>query len=352
MRDPAVDGYPASAAGRDRFVLERRGPRTPRDQWHPHGVFVEDERAADGRPARIATVLLTGRECPWRCTMCDLWRDTIDTDTPRGTIPAQIAAARMATRGDGAAVSGMKLYNAGSFFDPRAVPEADYDDVAATLDGLSHVVVESHPALVGPRLDRWLAALARHAEQSSVRSMPQLEVAMGLETAHEEALDRLNKRFTLARFAEAARALADRRVALRVFLLIAPPFVPPAEQEAWLLRSVDAAFACGAAVVSLVPTRTGNGALDDLAEWGWFRAPDLEDIERSFALALAHARGRGRLFVDVWDLERFASCAHCFAARRDRLAAMNLAQRVLPPIACPSELHTASDERRRGTVLR
>ena len=53
----------------------------------------------------------------------------------------------------------MKLYNAGSFFDPRAVPEADYDDVAAALAGLSRVIVESHPALVGPRVDRLLASL-------------------------------------------------------------------------------------------------------------------------------------------------------------------------------------------------
>jgi hypothetical protein len=157
---------------------------------------------------------------------------------------------------------------------------------------------------------------------------------MGLETAHPVALDRLNKRFTLEGFAEAARALDDRGVALRVFLLITPPFVPSHEQDAWLLRSVDAAFSCGASVVSLVPTRPGNGAIDALAESGWFRAPDLEDIERSVALALGHARGRGRVFVDVWDLERFAHCSHCTAARRDRLEAMNLEQRVLPSRPC------------------
>ncbi len=45
----------------------------------------------------------------------------------------------------------MKLYNAGSFFDPRAVPESDYDDIAAQLVGLERVIVESHPALIGAR---------------------------------------------------------------------------------------------------------------------------------------------------------------------------------------------------------
>jgi archaeosine synthase beta-subunit len=334
---PDVGRYPATASARDRFVLERRGPRPQHDAWRYQGLIVEDERTADGGRARTATVLLTGRECPWRCAMCDLWSYTTVTDTPPGAIPAQLAAARSAVGDEPIPVCVMKLYNAGSFFDPRAVPEADYDGVAEALTGLSRVIVESHPALVGPRVDRLLAALDRHRgrEQRSA----QLEVAMGLETAHPVALERLNKRFTLERFAQAATALDDRAVALRVFLLISPPFVPSHEQDAWLLRSVDAAFACGAAVVSLVPTRPGNGAIDALADSGSFRAPDLDDIERSFALALSHARGRGRLFVDVWDLERFAHCPHCTAWRRDRLQAMNLEQVVLPQRPCPAGDH-------------
>jgi hypothetical protein len=228
----------------------------------------------------------------------------------------------------------MKLYNAGSFFDPRAVPETDYDAIAAAAAGLSRVIVESHPALVGARVDRLLEAIARHPGPDGRTA--QLEVAMGLETAHPGALDRLNKRFTVARFAAAAGALDQRGVALRVFLLISPPFIPPDEQDAWLLRSVDTAFSCGASLVSLVPTRSGNGALEALADAGWFRAPSLEDIERSVALALTLARGRARVLVDLWDLERFAHCRRCFAPRRARLQTMNLEQRVLPPHACAS----------------
>jgi radical SAM enzyme (TIGR01210 family) len=282
----------------------------------------------------MATVLLTGRECPWRCAMCDLWKYTTVADTPRGAIASQVTDARSALREAPTAVTGMKLYNAGSFFDPRAVPEADYAAIAAALAGLERVIVESHPSLVGTRVDRLLDALARHPAADGRRA--ELEVAMGLETAHEAALDRLNKRFTLAGFARAAGALAQRDVALRVFLLISPPFVDQGDQDLWLLRSVDAAFSCGASVVSLVPTRAGNGAVESLADAGWFLQPALEDIERSFALALTHARDRGRVFVDAWDLERFAHCQDCFAPRRARLQAMNLAQRVLPACPCPS----------------
>ena len=330
MRDEGL--YPATGSARDRFVLERRGRRPHHDPWRSQGLIVEDECTADGNRARMATVLLTGRECPWRCAMCDLWTYTTVSDTPVGAIPAQIAAARSALENDTMPVTGMKLYNAGSFFDPRAVPEADYDAVAGALTGLSRVIVESHPALVGPRVDRLLAALDRHRAHD--RTPARLEVAMGLETAHPDALDRLNKRITLEDFARAAETLDERGVTLRVFLLISPPFIPGDEQDAWLLRSIDAAFSFGASVVSLVPTRPGNGAIDALAAAGAFRAPDLDDIERSIALALRHARGRGRVFVDLWDLDRFTRCPHCAASRRDRLQAMNLAQIVLAERPC------------------
>jgi radical SAM enzyme (TIGR01210 family) len=325
--------YPTTGLARDRFVLDRRGPRTPHDAWRYQNLIVEDGRTAEGPIAAVATVFLTGRECPWRCVMCDLWQYTITTDTPAGAIPAQIAAARLALEQQRDSVTRIKLYNAGSFFDPRAVPEGDYDDIAGQLGGLVRVIVESHPALIGARLDRFLEALNRRRAASGVPV--QLEVAMGLETASRDALERLHKRMTVGQFAAAAEALRSRGVALRTFLLISPPFVPADEQDVWLLHSIDVALSCGAAVVTLVPTRPGNGALEAVAAEGDFRAPRLEDIERSFELAQAHHHDRGRIFVDLWDLERFASCPHCFEPRRRRLHTMNLEQRQLPPHSCP-----------------
>jgi archaeosine synthase beta-subunit len=321
--------YPSSAAARDRYVLDRRTPRPAHDPWRAQGLLVEDERAADGTIARVATVFLTGRECPWRCVMCDLWRHTTEHDTPRGAIAAQVAAARKTLDESREPVSQMKLYNAGSFFDPRAVPEADYDAVAAHLDGFPRIIVESHPSLVGARTATFLDALRRH------QPSPALEVAMGLETAHPGALERLHKRMTVDGFLLAARRLESLGVARRVFLLVSPPFVPAAEQDEWLLRSIDVALAAGATVVSLIPTRPGNGALEGLAEQGSFRSPRLHDLERSFALAHDRVtRGRARIFADLWDLERFADCAHCLDARRARLRAMNLGQRHQPEVIC------------------
>ena len=110
---------------------------------------------------------------------------------------------------------------------------------------------------------------------------------MGLETAHPAALEALNKRMTLDDFARAAGDLRRRGVSLRVFVLIGPPFVPADEQDAWLLESVAFAEACGAAVISLIPARAGNGAMEALTAQKLFRAPTPEDIERSLNLVLA-----------------------------------------------------------------
>ena len=277
-------------------------------------------------------MFLVGRECPWRCAMCDLWRYTTTGDTPPGAIAGQVAAARSELPAEGAPVTAMKLYNAGNFFDPRAVPEGDYDAVADALAGLSHVIVESHPALVGPRVDRLRAALERHR---GGQAAPSLEVAMGLETVHGAALERLNKKMTVEEFVVAAGRLQSLGVGLRVFLLVSPPFVPPAEQDYWLLRSIEAACDAGASAIALIPTRPGNGALDAVAADGCFQPPTLGDLERSLDLALAEAAARSaRVFADLWDLERLAACAHCFDARRERLRRTNLDQQRQPMACC------------------
>lgn len=331
------DPFPNAPPARDRFVLDRRGPRPEHDPWRHQGVLVEEERSAAGDRARVATVFLTGRECPWRCTMCDLWRFTTIDDTPPGAIPRQVAAARSEGEAAHGPLDGMKLYNAGSFFDPRAVPDADYEPIAAAVAGIRHIVVESHPALVSERrgrVDRWLDLLT--ATQQPSDHGPRLEVAMGLETAHPDALDRLNKRFTVDGFRRAAAALAGRGIAVRIFLLVSPPFIPSPEQDDWLRHSLDVSFASGATVVSLVPTRAGNGAIEALADAGLFRPPSVADLERSLELALVHADGRGRVFADLWDLERFATCTACAGARRQRLHRMNLEQQIAPGVQCPA----------------
>src|SRR5208337_2007910 len=160
-----------------------------------------------------------------------------------------------------------------------------------------------------------------------------LEVAIGLETVQPGVLPRLNKRFKLTDFARAAGFLRKAGIALRAFVLVKPPFVTEPEGLEWAVKSSQFAFSCGASVVSLIPTRPGNGALDQLILTGEFSPPRLSTLERALELSL-DLRG-GRVFADTWDLAHFSACSNCLDQRRQRLHSMNLRQEFLPRIDCP-----------------
>ena len=316
--------YPTGRTARDRFVVDRRGSRPARDPWKHQGVVVEPEPDEAGHLRTTATVFLTGLECAWRCVMCDLWHFTTDTDTPAGAIAAQVRDARNGLDAEGVEPDVWKLYNASSFFDRRAVPPTDDQHVADLVGRASLVVVESHPALVGDRAWRFRDRLAQTGTA--------LEVAMGLETVHPEALGAINQGVSVDGFGAAARARRREGVSLRVFLLVHPPFVPVGERREWLRRSVVFARECGASVVSLIATRPGEGALLALAAEGLYVAPTLCDLEQASADAF-ETTGL-RVFADLWDIEQHSRCPHCLDSRRARLERQNAEQRVAAAVTC------------------
>ena len=316
------NSYPDTRRDRDRWILSRRAERQSLDPRRAVTSFVEEERSDSGEVVPVATVFLTNRECPWRCVMCDLWQNTLEESVPAGAIPEQIdrALAGMAARRP--APRQIKLYNSGSFFDPRAIPRDDYPAIAQRVRRFERVIVECHPSLVG-------AEVLRFRDRLEGR----LEVAMGLETAHPVALEKLNKGMTLDDFARAAEFLLRHEVALRAFILVKPPFLPEeAEAQRWAERSIDFAFDCGASVASLIPTRGGNGAMEALASLGQFSPPRLVNLEAAAEYGIGLRRGR--VFADLWDLEKFSQCAVCCDGRRQRLRRMNLGQQVELPIRC------------------
>ncbi len=215
----------------------------------------------------------------------------------------------------------IKLYNSGSFFDPRAIPTGDHEAIAQCVGGFDRVIVESHPALVGD-------ACLRFRDRIGGR----LEVAMGLETAHAEILARLNKHMTLEMFAESARFLQENEIDLRAFILVKPPFMQEAEAVEWARRSVEFAFECGATAATLISTRGGNGALDELTVAGDFSPPS---CERLSALSLKACCSIKEGFFSIFGmLEKWRGCAICRESRIARLRAMNLEQKIADPLVC------------------
>jgi archaeosine synthase beta-subunit len=311
--------YPASNLKRDQWVLERRAGRETLDPQKPYLFFVEQELSASGKILPVATILLTNRECPWRCVMCDLWRNTLTASVPPGAIPAQIDFALSQLP----APRVLKLYNSGSFFDARAIPVEDHPAIANRANNFGRLIVENHPALVDD-----------HCLRFRDRLKCRLEIATGLETVHPDILPKLNKRMTLDQFSVAATFLRSNDIDLRVFVLVQPPFMQPEEAVLWARRSVDFAFDCGATAVTLIPTRGGNGAMEALAANGQFSALRLETLETSFSYGLGLKRGR--VFADLWDAETILSCTICRTARISRLHQMNLSQINLTPVHCQS----------------
>jgi archaeosine synthase beta-subunit len=297
------------------WILARRPARNAVSPDRPNAFLTEVEPSADGTPVDVATVFLTNRECPFRCLMCDLWKNTLETSVERGQIPAQIrwALAQLPS------ARHLKLYNAGNFFDPQAIPPADYAEIVRLAAPFERVIVECHPRLIGRRCWEFRDSL----------SAP-FEVAMGLETVHPEVLPRLNKQMTLEGFARAADALHAHDVAVRAFILVRPPFLTDAEGLAWAKRSLDYAFSLNVECCSLIPTRVGNGAMEQLAEAGLFAPPSLDSLEQAMEYGLSLRAGR--VFLDLWDIDRVSSDVPHRAERIARLARMNLMQRLEPTL--------------------
>jgi archaeosine synthase beta-subunit len=311
--------YPESNSERDKWILERRPGRETLEPYKPYLFFVEKELSVEGEILRVATIFLTNRECPWRCVMCDLWRNTLTTSVAPGTIPVQIDFAL--SQLSGAHV--LKLYNSGSFFDSRAIPVEDLPAIAERASRFDRLIVENHPALIDDHSLRFRDSLKCR-----------LEIAMGLETVHPDILPKLNKRMTLEQFSSAATFLRTHDIDLRVFVLVQPPFMQPHEAVFWAQRSIDFAFDCGASAVTLIPTRGGNGAMEALAGKQQFSVPQLETLETSFRYGLGLKRGR--VFADLWNAETIASCPVCRTQRISRLRDMNLSQVNLALVRCDS----------------
>lgn len=293
------------------------------DAHRPYGFFVEEEPAAPGVPVPVATIFLTNKECAYRCTMCDLWKNTLDGPTPQGAVPEQIrwALERLP------AARRIKLYNAGSFFDRAAIPVEDHAAIAELVRGFERVVVECHPDLVGDNVLRFRDLLAG----------PQLEVAVGLETANEQALEKLNKGMTVGEFETCTRRLASHGIPVRSFVLVGVPFLRREEWPEATRASIDLSFSAGAEIVSLIPTRMGNGTLEELQRTGDFTPPALSDLERAMEDFLEGEGGKGRaagargmVLADLWNADALPAPACCAAARIERLRAMNTFQRNLP----------------------
>ena len=306
----------STADGRIRSL---RPPRRAVDPYQAHSSIVEVERRPAGQVEQALTVFAAGAECPFTCAFCDLWQWSIEGPTPPGALTRQLEEVLASL--EGRLPDRLKFYNASNFFDHRAVPLLDAERIAELTTAFSGVTVESHANTIGP-------ATLQFAERVRGR----LEVAIGLETIHPGAMKHLNKRLDLARFDIAARLLHDHDIDLRAFVLLGAPFVPTEQSVEWTRRTVEYAVERGAAVVSIIPVRGGNGEMERLENMGAFVPPTLRDLEAAvdacanFSTAVVTA--------DLWDADRLPGCDACRTARVERLRQWNISGLLAAPVTC------------------
>lgn len=290
-------------------VLAARGAKNAVDPWRPYHFLIEPEFSRFRVLEDVATIFLTNRECPFRCVFCDLWKNTLDQETPRGAIPAQIDFALKQLH----ATRHIKLYNSGNFFDSKAIPKDDWPAIAERVQSFSTVIVENHPKLCSEECDRFQQLTGT-----------QLEVAMGLETSHEDTLRMMNKQMTTKDFAIACEGLRRSNILVRSFVLLKPPQTNEQQAIERAIESVRFAIDCGSDCVSVIPVRTGNGWLDHQLKSGRFAPPKLSSLE--IVLRECLSWGGARVFADLWDVRQFADDPAAADVQIARLHAMNITQ--------------------------
>ncbi|QDT91595.1 radical SAM protein [Gimesia algae] len=295
----------------DEQILSARPPKHQVTPQRPYAFLNDTEYRAAGQTAQISTIFLTNRECPFRCLMCDLWKNTLDESLESGQIIEQI---RYALKNLPTA-SQIKLYNSGNFFDAKAIPPEDLPGIARLVKNYDRVIVENHPLLCNQSCLDF---------QQQIRG--QLEIALGLETIHPEILKRLNKRMTLGDFTRANEFLLKHQIQTRAFILLKPPFMAEQEGIDWAIRSVEYAFSQGVTCCSLIPTRAGNGMLELLEQSGQYSLPAFTSIETTLKSCLQ--LNQGRVFMDLWNLDQLYQSEPDLQQRLMRLEQMNLTQTI------------------------
>ncbi len=289
--------------------------------WSIPKVLHSLEPDGKGGDVETTTVFLTGAECPFRCTMCDLWAYTSSERTPVGAIPFQLS--QVLSVGDSDKRRWLKLYNASNFFEPRSIPQEDLAKIAGYCSKFERVIVENHPRFCDDRMQSFA---------QTIRG--QLEVAMGLETIHPVALADMNKGMTLDDFDRAVETCHKLAIDVRAFVLLHPPGIPMPESMEWTWKTVAYALERQVRHVSIIPTRAGNGWIDALVEQTQYQLPTVELVRALYVTRYEHdiqIPYSSVVEFDLWDWDNLkGGCAYCRPILKELISKCNRTQNLIP----------------------
>lgn len=227
--------------------------KTPKTVWWRERDYLEGEVEA-------GVVILPTRGCAWGltggCAMCGYVYDSLPLS------PGELLKDFRDALGKLGDVEYLKIFNSGSFFDPRELDRETSYRIFEEINqhpGIKRVQVEARPEY----LDK--ASL----KEASDNLAPQLEVGIGFETVSDYIREKcINKGFTLEDFKKAVRACRGVGVEVKAYILVKPPFLTEKEGIEDAVRSGRAAYKYGASRISLNPVAVHR---DTLVEELWRR---------------------------------------------------------------------------------
>jgi len=192
------------------------------------------------------------------CSMCGFNLDSRSDTTPE-QVQRQFETAANGLRD----VQLLKVYTSGSFLDEREIPRA----VASNI--LNHckergirLLLESRPEYV--------------TEENIERvqdAHDNLQVALGLESSNDRILEySINKGFSVRDYDRAAELLRERRVPIRTYVLLKPPYLTESEALDDAISTAKYAARCSDAI-SINPVNVQRGTLVERLWRNWAYRP-------------------------------------------------------------------------------
>jgi radical SAM enzyme (TIGR01210 family) len=239
----------------------RRSANTPASVW-------KEKESLDGKLVDAGVIILQTTGCSHfhsgGCSMCGYNVGSIGNITPKDISKQFTRAIDELGR-----IDLLKVYTSGSFLDECEIPVEQADEILRhCADNHTRLLFESRPEFVTPEtMDRVL------------RIHDQIELALGLESANDRVLRySINKGFAVKDYDDAVRVLADKRVDIRTYVLLKPPFLTEAEAVVDAKATVAHA-AKNSKTISLNPVNVQKGTLVEKLWKNWaYRPPWLWSV--------------------------------------------------------------------------
>jgi len=297
----------------------------------PTKVWTEQERFRDQVVDALVVILKT-RGCTWAlqggCTFCGYVNDSM---VRKVTGDHMLAQMRTALARDYRGQRVVKVYTSGSFLDdtevPREAQPALLNLLPATVEKVT-LEAQSHHA----------TRAKVEALRGAVRPEVELEVAFGLESAHEPVLAySVNKDDRFEDFVAACGFARDAGVRTKAYLMLKPPYLT--EREA-LDDAVATALKAAphSDLLSINPCNVQNRTV---VEWLWkrglYRSPWLWSVAEALQRVAAGTSTPVRSNPVGAGQQRGAhNCGACDAAVEEAIAQFSLRRdaSLLPGAAC------------------